>query len=190
MAGQNEIQRGQQNFLMRGGIYEMPLAMLRKAGTLADEYEYHEYPKMLEPRYGSVIVGSFEEEERVKQGGPTTAQEEEEKQSLLAQCRRDGIKADPQWSVGRLRHQMGIELDSTEPRDEMSALKEKLSLLQQKAEMKAKIAALELQLSEKPEDADAMRAELAALGIKADGRWSTARLRDELDRATAPAEGD
>jgi hypothetical protein len=36
------------------------------------------------------------------------------------------------------------------------------------------------------DEAEDMRAQLTALGVKVDGRWSVPRLRQELDDATAP----
>ena len=52
--------------------------------------------------------------------------------------------------------------------------------------MKAKIATLEAQLSRPADDADELRQELIGLGVTVDKRWGIARLREELEKATAP----
>lgn len=215
MPAMTQTQLGQHNFLMRGGTYELPLQWLRERGEIPSEYIHREYPKMLRlnPReievrrtlelcdgtkekvvetrtvYDEIIVNSEDEEERVLAGGRTSGQMEEDRQGLLMRCRANGIPADPSWSAVRLRRELGDALDAPAPGDNMAKLEAELATLRKMAAMQAEIDALKAAMSRPQEDADAMRAELAALGIKADGRWSVARLRDELDRATAPAEG-
>lgn len=216
MAVLTEVQLGQQNFLMRGGTYELPLQEMRKKGLIDSEYIFREYPKLLrinprevtKPRamhycdgtketiqetrtiYDDIVVNSEEEEERVLSGGRTSSQLEEDRQGLLLRCRSNGIPADPSWSAVRLRRELGDALDAPVPGDNMSKLEAELANLRKMAAMQAEIDALKAQMARPVEDPDALRSELATLGIKADGRWSVARLRDELDRATAPHEGD
>lgn len=211
-----QTQLGQHNFLMRGGTYELPLQWLRERGEIASEHVHREYPKMLrlnprevtKPRvlelcdgtkekivethtiYDDIIVNSEDEEERVLSGGRTSAQLEEDRQGLLLRCRANGIPADPSWSAVRLRRELGDALDAPAPGDNMAKLEAELANLRKMAAMQAEIDALKSQMARPVEDPDALRSELATLGIKADGRWSVARLRDELDRATAPHEGD
>ncbi len=201
-------------FLMRGGAYELPLMQKYDSGELKP-YEYREYPKMLRlnardveitrtvelvdgtkqrvvetvRQYDDIIVNSEDEEERVLSGGRTSAQLEEERQGLLVRCSNMNIPADASWSAVRLRRLLGDALDAP-PADEMGALRVKLAALEEMAAMKAKIAALEAQLSGAPavaeEDPAELRAELQALGVIPDKRWSVATLRQKLEEATAP----
>jgi hypothetical protein len=208
-----DIQLAQQNFLQRGGIFEMPLQRMRKAGEIAGEgdYVFKEYPKMLRLNerevtaerivdlctggkervtetktiWDEIIVTSEEEEERVLSGGKTTAQLEHDRQNLLFRCRNLGIHADPTWSAVRLRRELGEKMDAPEPVDTMGKLEAELATLKKMAAMQAEIAALKVQLERPADEAETMRAELTELGVKVDGRWSTQRLREELDRATA-----
>ena len=208
-----EGELAQTMFLQQGGVLARALGKMKEEGRIDRDYVYREYPKMLRisqgiqdiPRstedvkgrtiswaerrevFEEIVVGSEEEEERVLSGGKTSSQIEEDRQGLLRRCVAAGIKADPSWSAVRLRRELGDKLDAPEPADQMDALKEKLARLEEMAAMKAKITALEAQMAARPaDDVDAMRQELAALGIRTDGRWSAARLREELDRATAP----
>ncbi len=41
------IKNAQLNFLRRGGIFEMPLTMLRTQGVIDEDYVYREYPKII-----------------------------------------------------------------------------------------------------------------------------------------------
>ncbi len=136
------------------------------------------------------IVGSEDEEERVLAGGKSSVQMEEDRKALMARCRSAGVKVDPAWSSIRLKRELGEALDAPEPVDDMAALKARLAQLEEMTSMKARIAALEAELSGKaapaPDETEALRAELMALGVKVDGRWSLTRLREELDQATAP----
>lgn len=215
MAALTEVQHGQQQFLMRGGTYELPLQRMRKEGLIDSEYVFREYPKLLRinPRevtksramdycdgrkevvletrtiYDDIVVNSEEEEERVLSGGQTTSQMEEARQGLLIRCRANGIPADPSWSAVRLRRELGDALDAPAPTDNMAKLEAELTTLRRMASMQAEIDALRAQMARPAEDPEMLRSELTALGVKVDGRWSVARMRDELDRATAPAEG-
>lgn len=151
--------------------------------------------------YDEYTVASEAEEERILSGGKTNAQIEEEKEGLFQRCRAAGISADPGWSVVRLRRELGDALDAP-PGDELADLKAKLTRLEEIAAMKAKIAALEAQVSvpaastsnplhavDFGDDPDELRGQLTALGVAVDRRWGHQRLRDELDRATAPGRG-
>jgi hypothetical protein len=204
-----QMQVAQTKFMMNGGVYEMPLQMLREQGILDADYVYREYPKMLRfsqgfqevniPRedhkgrtwvetvskeiFEEIIVNSAEEEDRVLSGGKSSAAIEEERQGLFRRCSVAGIKADPAWTIVRLKRELGEVLDAP-PVDEMSALKEKLAQLEEMAAMKAKIEALEAQLSGRDEVSE-MRSQLTSLGVKVDGRWSATKLREELEKATA-----
>lgn len=208
-----ETELAQSEFLARGGVLQLALRSKMKSGEIQQSYTFHEYPKALRiptghrdvehvtedvkgrtlitvkkdvPQYDEYIVHSAEEEERVLAGRQTDAQMEDERQELIRRCKHEGIKVDVSWSAVRLRRELGEKLDEPEPADEMAALQEKLARLQEMADMKAKIEALEAQLAKPADDLDAMRAELTALGVRVDGRWSAVRLREELDRATSP----
>lgn len=209
-----DIESAQECFLRNGGIFAPALLAKRKSGEIPRTYEYQEYPKAIylslgvkkiersttsvdkqiikwteeKEAFQQIIVSSEEEEERVLSGGKTSHAMEEERQSLILRCRNAGIRVDAGWSVLRLKRELGDKM--SEPVDDMGALKAKLAQLEEMAAMKAKIAALEAELSGKvPEpvdDLDDLRGQLFALGVKVDGRWSGQRLREELDRATAP----
>lgn len=177
MAVLSPVARAQNKFLMEGGGYEMPLLKMREAGTIALDYEYHEYPKVIciphgteqidrqtetcnkgiyvnwvetREKYEDIVVNSEEEEERVLSGGMTSAQLEDERQGLVSRCHTMGISVDPAWSAVRLRRLLGDALDAPAPGDEMGALKVKLAHLEEIAALKAKIAALEAAPDEPP----------------------------------------
>jgi hypothetical protein len=206
-----EMQMAQRKFLANGGVLERALMAKMKSGEIAKEYEYHEYPKMVRLMKGTetvecstelgngdrrktwtetrdiveeIIVNSEEEEDRVLAGGKTSTQMEEERQQLILRARSLGLKVDMAWSAVRLRREMGDKLDAPAPEDKMARLAAELDQLRKMAAMEDEIAALRARLA--PPDPDDMRGQLEALGIKVDGRWSATRLREELDKATAP----
>ncbi len=212
----NEVARSTQRFLMDGGWMQIGIQRLIEKGLMADpdKYEHQEYPKIIRISHGvkpaemttedhrgrviswvqqkehfeDIVVHSEEEEDRVLSGGKTSVQIEEERQHLITRLRGRGAKVDPTWSMLRLRRELGEELDKPDT-DELGELQAKLAKLEEMAEMRAKIAALESQLSQPVDSVASLRAELTALGVEFDGRWSVERLRKELDRATAPQEG-
>ena len=143
--------------------------------------------------FRDIIVDTEEEEERVLAGGKTSVQIEADRQGLLQRCRSLGIPADAAWTAVRLRRELGDKLDAPDeakPADKMAALESELAMLRRMSEMQAEIERLRASLQAPPqasdEDTAQLRSELAVLGVKVDGRWSAARLRDELDRATSP----
>jgi hypothetical protein len=208
----------QTQFLNMGGTYARVLAKKQKDGELQRDYVFREYPKMLRiqrgvedvewstetikgttvsgwyrdvPIYEDIVVNSEEEEERVMAGGQTSAQVEEERQALIMRCRSFGLKVDPQWSAVRLRRELGDKLDAPEPENRMAALENELATLQKMASMQAEIERLRAQMARPAGDeAEDLRQQLTALGVAVDGRWKLARLREELDAATAPAEAE
>lgn len=137
--------------------------------------------------YDSVTVNSAEEEERVLNGGKPSAVLEEERQGLLLRAKQLGLKVDPAWTLVRLRRELGEEMDKPEasPADEMARLEAELATLRKMQDMQAEIEALKAKIAPPAEDVEQMRADLAALGVKVDGRWSAAKLRQELEAATA-----
>lgn len=170
------MEESQNDFLRRGGGYQLGLRQLRDAGILDKEYVYREYPKMLripvgEPHdversteigngsqlrywternvqdYEEIIVNSEDEEERVLAGGKTSVQLEEERQGLLSKARAMGLRADPSWSAVRLRRELGEQLDAPEPVNETEQLRAQLAALEEKALLRARIAELEAKLS-------------------------------------------
>jgi hypothetical protein len=183
----NPILDGQLEFMKRGGPLQMGLRHLRDRGILIEEdaYQHQEYPKMLSTP-GNPVVASEEEEERVLSGGMTSAQLEDERQGLLQRCRTMRITADPSWSMIRLRRELGEVLDApVAAGDRMASLEAELAYERKIAAMEEEIAALRARKAEGNE-AEEMRAQLADLGVKADGRWSIAKLREELNRHTSP----
>ena len=170
---QSDTQLSQTNFMLRGGMYEMPMQMLRKAGILQTDYVYKEYPKLIRlsrgtvevekstedckgrliswketvEQFDDVIVNSEEEEERVIAGGKTTTQIEADRMGLLSRCRSMGIAADPSWSAVRLRRELGEALDAPAPADNMAKLEAELANLRKMAAMQAEIEALRAQLA-------------------------------------------
>jgi hypothetical protein len=203
-------------FLSQGGIYQAGLAKMRDAGILPLEghYVFKEYPKRLrmdervvemptvveycdgtkksvvERRtiWTEVEVNSEDEEERVLSGGKTSAQIEDERLGLLQRCRNMGIPADPAWTAVRLRRELGDALDAPAPGDEMAKLEAELTNLRKMAAMREEIAMLQARLSAPTDEREDIRAELDALGVPYDKRWAVARLREELEAATAPSE--
>jgi hypothetical protein len=223
----------------------------RDSGELPSEYVYQEYPRMLRISRGvqrfdhatevirgnatvvrdwteerevfdEIIVASEAEEEAVLSGGRTAAQVEEDRQAMIVLCRQRNIQVDPTWGIVRLQRELGA-VPSNETID---AMRTKIADLEEKAELRRRIAELEAAMrdrsapvpaySDKAEiefgnlgttgrgrlsvspstvtprvatqedEAEDMRAQLTALGVKVDGRWSVPRLRQELDDATAP----
>lgn len=179
----------QLKFLRSGGPLELPLQRLRDAGLLPLEglrqngQEWQEYPKYLSIP-GRPIVHSEEEEERVMSGGATSDQIEEQRQFLINKARGHGIHVDSNWTITRLKRELGEELDKA------PVVEDKMARLEAELAYERKIAAMEAEISElkarRGSSDDDMRVELTALGVKVDGRWSTARLREEL--ATAKGE--
>lgn len=50
--------------------------------------------------------------------------------------------------------------------------------------------ALPAEVRAEPSDLDALRAQAQALGVKVDGRWQAARLREEIANASGKAPGE
>jgi hypothetical protein len=209
-----ETEIAQQTFMQQGGVFARALLKKRQTGEIERTYVYHEYPKMLRTFQGTrtvdrstevgngsrkvewtetqeiwdeVIVHSEEEEERVLAGGKTEPQIEEERQALIRRCEQNHIRVDPRWKIARLRRELGgKDREPTSP-SRVQDLEKELAQLRAMAEMQAEITALRAQLAGDPLDEEtSIRNQLALLGVKADGRWSLPRLREELDRATAP----
>lgn len=172
----NIMIEAQDDFLRRGGGYQLALVQLRAAGIIQREYVFHEYPKVIRISHGfeehgreretetckgttvrwtekpaeiieEVIVASEEEEERVLAGGKTSSQMEEERQGLLVRARSMGVPADPTWSAVRLRRELGEALDAPAPGDSMARLEAELAGLRKMAAMQAEIEALRAQLA-------------------------------------------
>ena len=207
-----EMEIAQEQFLSAGGTAQKALANKWKSGELKRTPDYQEYPKVVRLSRGfqdvecstetikgttvswtenremfdEITVHSEDEEERVLAGGKPAAALEEERQGLITRARQHGIKVDMSWSAIRLRRELGEKMDAPEPKDDMADLRDKLARLEEMAAMKAKIATREAQLSRPADDADELRQELIGLGVTVDKRWGIARLREELEKATAP----
>jgi hypothetical protein len=203
--------KAQTDFMMRGGTYEIALAQHMATGHVQKQYVYREYPKMLylNPReieevrlvdtcdgrklesrekrtvFDQFVVHSEEEEERVLAGGRSSVELEDERQTLFARARALNIKADPAWSIVRLKREMGDVMDAA-PGNEMAKLEAELTNLRKLAAMQKEIEDLRAQLGSTADDPADLRSQLTTLGVTVDKRWGTARLREELDRATAP----
>jgi len=172
------------DFLRRGGMYQLALSDMREDGRIPQFPVHHEYPKwlQLDP---PVMVHDEEEEERVLSGGKTSAQLEEEREGLLSRARNLGIKADPAWSIVRLRRELGEKMDAPpEAEDRLGRLEAELAYERKIAAMEAEIAELKARRGA-GDDIDGLREELESRGIHVDGRWSAKRMRDELERAQA-----
>ena len=206
----------QESFLRSGGIYLKALEKMRKEGALSRDMinEYPKMLRInerIERRkhrtqdidrqwvewesddliYDEVIVKSEEEEERVLAGGKTAAQLEDEKHELIAQARSRGVRVDPAWGVERMKREIGLPGSQPhKPQEDLAAMEEKARQLEEKLAMMERLAALEAKIAAltapKHDEADDLRAQLQALGRRVDMRWSVARLRDELEAATAP----
>lgn len=210
-----EGELAQESFLRQGGTYARVLAAKQKSGEFPPAGVFREYPKMIrlqrgvedvewstetikgatlsgwfrdQPVYEDIIVNSEEEEERVLAGGKTSSQVEEERQGLILRCRSLGLKVDPSWTSIRLRRELGDKLDAPEPENKMAALESELAQLRKMAEMQEEIDRLRSQMARPAtDDAEDLRQQLTALGVAVDKRWGVARLREELESATAPA---
>jgi hypothetical protein len=142
--------------------------------------------------FREIIVESEEEEERVLSGGKSSAQLEQDRQLLIQRCHNLSIPVDPNWSAVRLRRELGDKLDEPAEKDpvsKMAALENELAMLRKMADMQAEIERLRSSLQPAPiedEGVAELRAQLTALGVAVDGRWSLRRLQAELDRATSP----
>lgn len=209
-----ETEMAQQQFLERGGIAARAIAKMQESGQMDRRgmYQFKEYPKTLhisegvqeithetetikgairswvvdEEVFRDVIVHSEEEEERVLSGGKTREQVEEERQSLIAKCRLHGIVVDMNWSAVRLRRELGEKVDAPDPVDERSKLLAELETLRENQRLRQEIDRLKAEMAAPPDDVEDMRAQLTAIGISVDKRWGAPRLREELERATAP----
>ncbi len=143
--------------------------------------------------WDEVIVNSEEEEERVLNGGKTAVQIEEERQALLATAKQRGVRYDPTWSTLRLQRELGVPTASEAPAafDEVDELRRQVAKAEEALALRAQLAKLNAGLAEPAivpvdDEVEGLRAQLQSLGVRVDGRWSPARLRQELDRATAP----
>lgn len=182
------------------------------------QYVFHEYPKMLHIHRGTevihrtaedvkgklrewdetvqlvddILVHSEEEEDRVVNGGKTASQIEADRQTLLGQAKARGVRFDPAWSTLRLQRELGVEMASDKPVafDELSALREQVDRLEEAARLRARIAELEAETAmlAPSDEVEDMRAQLRTLDVHVDLRWGALRLKQELDRATAPKE--
>lgn len=141
-----------------------------------------------------ITVHSEEEEDRVLNGGKSAAVIEEERQGLLALAKARGVRFDPSWSTLRLQRELGMDVATDKPAafDELTALREQVERLEEAARLRARIAELEAETAASTpppsDEVEEMRAELRGLGVHVDMRWGTLRLRQELERATAPKE--
>lgn len=140
-------------------------------------------------KFRVVVVNSEEEEERVLSGGKPSAEIEMERQSLIARGRGLGLRIDSSWSTVRLRRELGEKLDNDQPANQMETLERKLADLKRMADMQAEIERLTAKLSGQPaalDEVSDIRGQLEASGVAVDKRWGLAKLREELERATAP----
>lgn len=172
------------DFLRAGGGYQLALSQMREDGRIPPFPVFHEYPKWLNLN-PPIIVHDEEEEERVLSGGKTSVQLEEEREGLFSRARNLGIKADPAWSIVRLKRELGEKMDAPpEAEDRLSRLEAELAYERKIAAMEAEIAELKARRGV-GDDADALRKELESHGVRVDGRWSATRMREELERAQA-----
>lgn len=141
------------------------------------------------------IVYSEDEEERVLNGGKTAAQVEEDRLELIATAKARGLKFDPTWSAIRLRRELGIpdaSANQTAAFDEVDELEKQVAKARRAIALRKELADLNAELADAPaeapatDDAEGLREQLRALGVKPDGRWSVAKLQQELEAATAP----
>lgn len=209
-----ETEMAQQQFLERGGIAARAIARMQENGQMDRRgmYQFREYPKMLhisegvqertyetetikgairswtvdEEVFRDVIVHSEEEEERVMSGGKTREQVEEERQALIGKCRLHGIVVDMTWSAVRLRRELGEKVDAPDPVNEREKLMLELETLRENQRLRQEIERLKADMAGPGDDVEDMRGQLTGLGISVDKRWGAPRLREELERATAP----
>lgn len=203
----------QRTFMNNGGVYAGILQAKYDSGELVppERYEHQEYPKMIrrklgkmvvtkttmrirgkeelpyewdeeEEQFEDILVRSEAEEERVINGGKSEAQIEAERQDMIAECKRRGLHVDPSLTYLQLQRQLGTAPSLAE----VETLQARVQQLEQEAALRARIAELEAQLRQPGDETETLRAQLRELGIEPDGRWGITRLRQELERATAP----
>ncbi len=155
--------------------------------------------------FEEIIVTSEAEEEAVLAGGKGEAEIEQERQALLIEGRQRGISVDPTWGLVRLQRELG----AAPTNETIEVMRAKIADLEEKAALRARIAELEAAMKKAsvagafvatgsghapPEnvaalaEAEDIREQLRHLGVELDGRWGIARLRQELESATAPRE--
>lgn len=204
----------QRTFMNNGGIYASILQQKYESGELVppERYEHREYPKMIRisrgiervtrstlrirgkeelpyeweedvEKFDEHIVNSEDEEERVLNGGKSDMQVEQERQDMIVALKQRGVSVDPSWTYLRLQREMGAAPSQAA----VDALQARVAQLETEAQLRARIAELEAQMrAPAPDEAEMLRGELRGLGVEPDGRWSLARLRSEVEKATAP----
>lgn len=179
----------QLKFLRNGGLYEIPMRLLRQQGLLPQEgktqsgQDYQEYPKQISP---GVLAHSEEEEERLLSGGLSNEALEEERQVLIRRARQHKIIVDDNWSTVRLKRELGMKLDEAPGADNrLAQLQAELAHLNKIKELEAQIAAMKAGETVAEEISESeMRAELIAVGVQVDGRWSSKKLREVYEQHT------
>lgn len=208
------MRAAQDQFMRSGGVFVATLARMRSEGLIDDGYVYREYPKDIRIVRGkitvqcstetnkgktleweeirddveTITVNSEEEEDRVLNGGKTAAQIEGDRQGLILQAQQRQVKYDPSWSLLRLQRELGIKVADDAPAafDEVAELRAQVAKAEEALALRRRLAELNAELAAPEDDLTQMRDELGAAGVKVDMRWGAARLRQELERVTAP----
>jgi hypothetical protein len=150
------LQKGQAEFLRRGGILELPLNMLREKGILPEEgsYVYQEYPKALNLSLG---VQEFPLQTETCQGktiswtehreviAPMVVESEAQEDAVRAAFERAqelGITVQAHWPAALLLHTVGVaerpKVNRSGPRPTPEQIK-----AERVARLKAELATLE-----------------------------------------------
>jgi hypothetical protein len=152
----NPIQKGQIEFLTRGGWYELPMMQLREKGLLAEEggYVHQEYPKALNLSLG---VREFPMQTEDHKGrtltwteqrevvAPMVVQNEDEEDAVRAAFDRAeelGIAVQPDWAPALLLHAVRLA-ETPKPRRNAPRPTPEQIVAERIATLKAELAALE-----------------------------------------------
>lgn len=152
----NPIQKGQTDFLMRGGAYELPLMQLREKGLIPEvgAYVHQEYPKALNLSLGArefpmqtkdcesrVLTWSETREVIV----PMIVQNEAEEDAVFDAFERAqslGIAVHADWTPALLLHAVSLA-DMPKPRRNVPRPTPEQVVADRIAKLKAELAALD-----------------------------------------------
>jgi hypothetical protein len=152
----NPIQKGQTDFLMRGGWYELPMMQLREKGLLAEEgtYIHQEYPKALNLSLGVREFPCSTEDhkgrtltwtEQREVVAPMIVQNEDEEDAVRAAFDRAeelGIAVQPDWAPALLPHAVRLAETPKPHRNAPRPTPEQV-VAERIAKLKAELAVLE-----------------------------------------------
>jgi hypothetical protein len=171
----NPIQKGQTDFLMRGGAYEMPMMQLREKGIIPEvgAYIHQEYPKMVSLHLGAREIPMQTEDckgrtlhwtetrEAVAHMIVQSEREEDAIHEAFERAQSLGIAVQEHWTQDLLLHAVSLA-EAPKPRRNAPRPTPAQIVAERIATLKAELAALEPH-AEDPEPAEALEAATAPL---------------------------